>query len=136
MNRRTQYIGIMMLIPALLNATPTNEKICFESVEATPHETVKSEPITVSHLKAPKKVKLLGRGIYLLNGKVIKKKESYVRNGDKIQVVLQADSAENANVRSTLMVDQHYDVFTVTTKHQAKPIHEDINPQCVVENLH
>ena len=125
-----------LMMATQLHAKPSDEKICFENVVATPHETVKSEAIEITGLATPKKIKVLGRGTYLLNGKVVKDKESYVSNGDRVQVVLKADKTEDANVRTTLvMEDGTYDVFTVTTKHSSIPHEEDVNLKCITESL-
>ena len=125
-----------LMMATQLEASTSNEKICFENVVATPHETVKSEPIEISGLEAPTKIKVLGRGKYLLNGIEVEDKESYVSNGDKVQVVLEADKAENANVRTTLVMENGtYDVFTVTTKHDTMPHEEDVSMKCISESL-
>ena len=128
--------AIAALIAATqLEAGASNEKICFENVTATPYETVKSEPIKISGLDAPTKIKVLGRGKYLLNGQEVEDKESYVSNGDKVQIILEADKTENANVRTTLVMDGTYDVFTVTTKQDTMPHEENVNLQCITKNL-
>jgi hypothetical protein len=124
-----------LMMATQLEAGSSNEKICFENVTATPHETVKSEPVEISGLEAPTKIKLLGRGKYLLNGVEIEDKESYVSNGDKVQVVLEADKTENANIRTTLVMDGTYDVFTVTTKQGTIPHEEDVSLKCISKNL-
>jgi len=131
----TLYTIATMITATQLNAKVASEKICFESVAATPHETVRSEPVQIKGLITPAKVKVLGRGTYILNGEEVKEKESYVSNGDWVQVVVRADKQENANIRTALVIDDLYDVFTVTTKRHTLPNRENISLKCISENL-
>ncbi|MCF6205889.1 MAG: hypothetical protein L3J47_03185 [Sulfurovum sp.] len=138
MKRRTEIMSILLMAATtvMLQANPSEEKICFENAIATPYETVASEPVRMQGLQRPEKVKVLGRGIYLLNGKRVKDKESYVSNGDTVQVLLQADRRENANIRTTIVVgEKSYDVFTVTTKRHTLPTDENIKLQCAQKSL-
>jgi len=126
---------VTLMMATHLEANTSNEKICFETVTATPHETVKSEPIEITGLESPAKIKVLGRGTYLLNGVEVEEKEGYVSNGDMVQVVLKADKSENANVRTTLVMDGAFDVFTVTTKQDTLPQEKDVSLKCISKNL-
>jgi len=126
---------VTLIMATHLEANTSNEKICFERVTATPHETVKSEPIEITGLESPAKIKVLGRGTYLLNGVEVEEKEGYVSNGDMVQVVLKADKSENANVRTTLVMDDAFDVFTVTTKQDTPPVKKDLSLKCISKNL-
>jgi hypothetical protein len=75
-----------------------------------------SEPITVSDLKVPVKVKLHGAGSYILNGKDMGKKASVVKNGDVIILKQKAPQIESAKVSTTLVIGNKYDRFTIVTK--------------------
>ncbi len=115
---RTTVLALFTITQLQAQAHP--EQFCFQDRISTAEKIVVSNPITVKGLEKPAELKIQGRGEYLLNGHKMGRKQSMVRNGDRIQLQQKALPQDDAKVSTTLLIGDVYDIFTVVTKKEVK----------------
>ena len=110
-----------------LRAEAHPDQFCFQDRLSAPREIVTSNPVTVSGLERPSELKIQGRGVYILNGHRMGRKEHLVKNGDRIRLQQKALPQDEAKVSTTLLIGDVYDIFTVETSKEASEGNGNIN---------
>ena len=114
----TSLLSILTLLP--LEASVNPEQFYFQDTIVKNKKNVESNLITIKGLEKEQTLKLHGAGIYMLNGVYMGRKESQVKEGDKIRLMHQSIEEDGAKISTVLIVGNTYDIFTTETQVEHK----------------